>query len=100
MGNLDEAQWQAIRDRLPEGFLDRVPCAEKKCEHTCHLGCQLRDLLKELKEEVFSGYHNTMKQINSKHTLYLLLELTPAVDCMLAQPGAVTEEPDTCVPFE
>lgn len=65
---LDEEGWHAMLRFVPARLTDRPPCTERKCEGTCNLGCALRDVLAELKTDVFARYHETMQHINSMHT--------------------------------
>lgn len=71
---LSEDDWQGVLRFVPADLTTRPPCTERKCEGTCRLGCALRDVLAELKTDVFSRYHDTMKQINS-------MQYTPVLTC-------------------
>ena len=64
MNKLEGSNWQSMKRRLPHALLNRAPC-EGKCEHTCQLGCVLRDVLAALDKEVHEHYYDSMKKINS-----------------------------------
>jgi len=75
--SFEDSQWDTLADMLPDRLRDRAPCkgdlAEgnkvPKCDDSCNLGCQFRDTMAALKQEVCNMHQSTMKKNQSARTV-------------------------------